>query len=110
MKSINMEISLDGLNLSPEDKNLSACEIFGKMIDGIIMSYSQMKQGLTDKERRQYYKILDVIGDVLKNNDTEMNLEDSEFGFLKTCKQDTKMMPNKLLRRVEDKIEAVKQR
>lgn len=109
MRKLNIDISLEGLNLSPEDKKQTAGQIFGKMVEGIILSYGQSKQGLQEKERRQYYKIMDVI-DEIKPEDKEIQLEDDLFGFLKKCKADTKMQPNNLLRRVEKKIEEVKQR
>ena len=108
MKTLNLGISLEGLNLDAETVKLSATEIATKVIKNVIVAYGQAQRGLSEEERRLFYKVSDALE--AAKDATEVALEDTWFGFVKKCFKDSRLMPDLLLRRVEEKISEVKDR
>ena len=104
MKKIELKLNLEELNLAKDDKETSVQKIVSNVIENVILGYGQQSKGFDEKERRQYYKIADALEDAQKNNKTEVELEDDQAGFLKKCFRESKLMPNKLLRQVEELI------
>lgn len=105
MKTLNLNINLDVLKLSEEDRNKSAVELSIAVIKNVILTYGITQRGLTEEERRKYYKICDAL-ETAKENIVE--LEDDWFAFIKKCFKDSKLMPDNLLRQVENEIDKVK--
>ena len=104
MKKLELKLDLESLNLAKEDKETSVQKIIGNVIENVILGFGQQMRGFDEKERRQYYKIADAMDDAVKNNKTEVELEDDQMGFLRKCFRETKLMPNKLLRQIEELI------
>jgi|26BtaG_2_1085354.scaffolds.fasta_scaffold05080_9 hypothetical protein len=109
MKTLSLDVKLDDLNLNEEDSKKSKAEAMRAAIEGIILSYANGKRGLGEDERRKFYKMLDTF-DALDAGALEVELEDDHVGFLRKCKKEAALMPNKLLRRVEILIDEIKDR
>jgi hypothetical protein len=108
MKTLKLDISLEGLNLNDDDKVRSPSQLCGDVIKNVIVAYGVRGQnrGLTEEERRKFYK----ISDILEKAEDSVELEDDWMGFIRKCFKETPLIPDKLLRRVEEKIEEVKDR
>jgi hypothetical protein len=104
MKSLNLNLNLEGLNLSKEDSTKSAQQILSDVIQNVILGYGQQKQGLGEVDRRKFYKIQDALEVAIKEGKESVELEDDWMGFMKTAFREVKLMPNLLLRRVEEKV------
>ena len=107
MKTIELKIELPkDLKLSPEEADKTPVDLAKELIKNVILSFGASQRGFKEDERRQYYKIQDELD--LKSDSVE--LEDTEFGFLKKCFREVNLMPNPLLRQIEEIIAAVKDR
>ena len=104
MKTLELKLNLESLNLGEEDKKQSVQKIIGNVIQNVILGYGQTQRGLDEKERRQYYKIADALELAEKENKSTIELEDEWFGFMKKCFRESKLMPNTLLRQIEDLV------
>lgn len=104
MKTVELKLDLSKLQLTEEDKKQSAQKIINNVIQNVILAYSQQQRGFDEKERRQFYKIADALDLAEKENKETVELEDDQAGFLKKCFTETKLMPNQLLRQVENLI------
>ena len=111
MKTINLKISLDGLNFNDEDSKKSSVEMCTIVIKNIMLGWAnQQQKGMPEEDRRKYYKITDIFDKAVKENLETVELEDDWMGFIRKCKREVGLMPNELLRRVEEKIDEVKDR
>lgn len=104
MKTLELKLDLEKLNLGEEDKKQSVQKIISNVIQNVILGYGQAQRGLDEKERRQYYKIADALELAEKENRVTIELEDEWFGFMKKCFRESKLMPNNLLRQIEDLV------
>jgi hypothetical protein len=104
MKTLSLTIDLDKLNLAEADKTKSVQSIISSVIQNVILGYGQQQRGFDEKERRQYYKIADALDLAEKENKTSVELEDDWLGFAKKCFRESKLMPNALLRQVEELV------
>lgn len=104
MKEIKLALDLEKLKLGEEDKKQSVQKIINNVIQNVILGYGQQNRGFDEKERRQYYKIADALDEAEKNNAEVVTLEDDQMGFLKKCFRESKLMPNSLLRQIEELI------
>jgi hypothetical protein len=104
MKTLELKLDIDKLNLNEEDKKQSVQKIINTIINNVILGYGQSQRGLDEKERRQYYKIADALDLAEKENKESVELEDEWFGFMKKCFRESKLMPNNLLRQIEDLV------
>ena len=107
-KILDLVIDLNGLELPPPDKEKTSQELVAIVLHNIMYSYS--KTGLKKDERKQYYKIVDALDKATKAKETSIELEDTSVGFLRKCQRDAAMAPNRLLQRVEDLIDNIKDR
>jgi len=110
MKSLNLKLDVESLKLSEEDKKQSVQKIISTIVQNVILGYAQQQRGFDEKERRQYYKIADALDTAEKENKEVLDLEDADMGFLKKCFRETKLMPNNILKQVEDLVLAVQDR
>ncbi len=115
MKTLNLQVDLEGIKFGDDLKDKSSAEVASEVIQNIILSYGMQERGLSEEDRRKYYKICDALEKAIKSHngvDTPCNieLEDDWMGFLRKCKRESKLMPNKLIQRVEAIIDAVKDR
>ena len=112
-KTLNMEISLEGINLDPADKKKTPVQIFVDVTKNIMLNWGAAQnngRGMSEDDRRKYYKISDVLEKAIKEKAVEVELQDDWIGFLRKCKREGIFIPNPLVRRVEEKIEEVKDR
>ena len=107
-KVMDFKISVEGLDLPPQDVERTNQELVSIVMHNIMHSYA--KNGLRKDERNQYYRIVDVMDEAVKMKADEIELEDQDAGFLKKCAREAQMIPNRLLQRIEDAIEAIKDR
>lgn len=110
MKKINLDIDLKDIELNESDKKRTASELCMLVVSNIMLTYASRSQGFKEDDRRIYYKIQDTFDKALKDGATEVDLEDAEMEFLRKCKRECLLIPNKLLQRVEELIDAVKDR
>ena len=112
MKMLSIKIEIEGLKLNDEDKSKSPIELTTLVIKNIILSWasSGQRRGLSEEDRRRFYKITDVFEKAVKDGAETVELEDDWMGFIRKCKRESEIMPNDLVRRVEDLIDTVKDR
>ena len=111
MKTLNLKISLDGLKLGEEDNKKSPIEMSAIVIKNIMLGWaSQQQKNMPEEDRRKFYKIADLFDKAVKENLDSVELEDDWMGFIRKCKREIGLMPNELVRRVEEKIDEVKDR
>jgi hypothetical protein len=108
MKTINLEISLDKINLPDAEKDKSPSEVCALTIKNICFQWFQQQKS-TEEDRRKFYKICDVFEAVQKDT-LSVDLEDDWMGFIRKVKREVALIPNDLIRRVEEKIDEVKDR
>jgi hypothetical protein len=105
-KILSLEIEKEGLELPPPDKEKTAQELVSIVIHNIMYNYS--KNGVKRQERKQYYKIVDLLEKATKAKQNSVELDDELVGFLRRCQNEALMAPNRLLQRVEELIEDIK--
>ena len=110
MKKVSLVIDITGIELPPDEKKETPEHLFWTVTQNVLLGYANQQRGFTEPERRQYYKISDAFEVVLKDKGTEVELEDDWVGLLRKAFREAKLMPNKLLRVVENNIEAIKDR
>lgn len=114
MKTLDLKIDLEGVNLGDALKDKQPVEIVADTIKDMLYAYATQERGLTGEDRRKIYKINDALDAVVKSTNggspCEVQLDDDWMGFLKKCKRDGKFLPNKLLQKVENLIDAVENR
>ena len=110
MKKLSLALDLTDIKLSDEEKKKTPTGVMIMVVDAMFNSYVNMKQGIREDERRKYYKIMDALEKADKDGKTEVELEDDQFGFLKSVKRETPMRPVLIMRRVEELIDAVNER
>ena len=104
MKTLSLKLNKEALNLAPEDATKSDAEIVSSVVENVILGYANQVRGLDEKERRQFYKISDALDEAKKNKAETVQFEDEWSGFIKKCFKEAKLMPNKLLKQIEDII------
>ena len=110
MKTLGLSFDKEGMELGAEDKKKTSEEMTVDAIKVVCMAWANTKRGMTEIDRRLYYKVCDDLELALKEKKTEVELEDNRMGFIRKCFREAMLMPNILLRKVEDLIEAVKDR
>lgn len=110
MQIMDFMIQIDDLNFGEEEKSKSPQELIADIINVFILSYSQERKGLDESERRKYYKIQDVFDKAIKEGSEVIELEDEYAKFIKTCRSNSKIFPNKLTRRVEFLMDNIKEK
>ena len=109
-KSMRFNPDLSDLELSKEDEAKSPQEITSLVLRNIVLNYASIKQGLQENDRRKFYKICDVFDVAIKDKLETIELEDDWMGFLRKCRKEGTMMPTKLLRKIEELLDEVKDR
>lgn len=108
MKQLSLNVDLTKLNLTEEDKVKNSADIVLQVIDNIIITYAQQSKGLVESDRKAFYSIHDKIEksklEKFAEGDNYIELSDEELGFIRKCFRETKLIPNDLLRQIEDNI------
>jgi hypothetical protein len=107
MKKLEMNIKIDDLELSDEQKKMSPVKMSCTIISNVMYAYSSQVRGLSQSDRRKVYSISDKLEDAGKNTIESIELEDDEMAFIRTCFRESKLAPSDLLRRVEENVLAV---
>ena len=110
MKTLSLALNVEGLTLVGEDKEKSPVELCTLVMKNMILAFGAQNRGLSEDDRRRYYKICGVFEKAVKENLDKVELEDDWFGFIKKCRREGLLMPSDLLKRVEDLVEEVKDR
>lgn len=108
MKKLNLALNIEGLSKGPGEEDKSPIEICVQVIKNIVLNGNS--KGLSEEDRRRFYKLIDVFDKAIKENLQEVELEDDWLGFIKRSKREAKFIPSDLTRRVEQLIDDVKDR
>lgn len=107
MKTLGLMFDQTDWVKAQEDQDKSIPKISEIIMSSFVTNWSAQKGGLNESDRHIYYKMLDKIQVAVKANATEVVLTDEEFGFLRKCKQEVRLSPGILNRKVEALIDAV---
>jgi len=107
-KILSLVFEKEGLELSPPDKEKTTQELVSIVIHNIMYNFS--KGGIKRSDRKQYYRIVDLLDKATKSKEDSVELDDDLVGFLRRCQNEALMAPNRLLQRVEELIEDIKDR
>lgn len=112
MKTLSIVIAGENLKFSEEDKGKTIQEVVSAFLKTILANFVMMDKKEPEVNRRKFYKISDVLDEAVKEGKEEIILEDDWFGLIKQAKRETQgLNPNSLLvRRIEENIDAVKDR
>ena len=103
MKTLSLKIDKEKLELNPAESEKNPVELAVTIIKNVILACAMQdnKRGLSEDDRRKFYKISDVLDNAVKENLEAVELEDDWMGFIKKSFRDAKLLPDKLLRQVE---------
>jgi hypothetical protein len=111
VKTLNLMVSLEGLNFPESEKDKPAQEYVSNVIKTTILVWAQQKQrGFTETDRRVYYKLCDALEKALADKAETVDLDDEYIGLIRKAFREAALMPDNLLRRVEENVTAVKDR
>lgn len=110
MKVLSLKADFSGADLNEQDKAVEPIQASVNVIKSVILAYASSQKGLTEKDRRITYKILDVLDDATKEKSESVNMDDDWIGFIRLCFRETRLMPTLILRSVEKLIESIKDR
>ena len=105
MKKLNLDVDLSNVKLNKIDQDMPVIELVTEMMDQMMVGFANESKGLTDKQRRKYYRILDVFDAAKASKNPIIELEDGWYDFLNSCKTNGKFLPSRLLAKVEGVIE-----
>lgn len=108
MKKLSLDLSLEGIVVSQDDKDKTVSQICVQVMMSLLNAFSGQKQGLDIKERRVYYKLSDRLEEAAKSNLKEVEIDDEWHAFLIKAIETLKYSPTLISRRVEDLIEKAK--
>lgn len=104
MKTLNLVVNLEGLEMAEEDKTKTPQELSVRIIENVILMYAQQHRGLDARERTQFYSIKATLNAAVADKLNLVELEDTDGGFMRMCFRETKLMPNDLLKQVETNV------
>lgn len=110
MKTLSLKLNIEGLKLNDEDSGKSPAGLMCLLIKNLILGWGSQNRGLSEDDRRKFYKISDAFDTAIKENAETIDLEDDWMGLIRKAKRDAQLIPNDLLRRVEELIDEVKDR
>lgn len=105
-KKLSLVVDLTGIDLGDKAKDTAVERIVANVIENIMHTYSQLKRGLTEPERKQFYRVQNALEKAVKEEAKEVELANEDFGFIRKCKREALLTPNELLQRVEELIDA----
>ena len=108
MKTLNLKITTEDLILNEADKQKNPVELVTNTIKNVIIAWGAQKQGgLSEEDRRKYYKISDIFDEVVKKNLESVDIEDDWMGLIRKCFGGF-LIPTNLLRQVEKLVQEAK--
>ncbi len=107
MKTLSLMIDTSTMVLQGEDAQSSPQKLSYNMIRNICMNWSMDEQakrrGMSEEDRRLYYKLCDDIEEAVETGAETVELEDDRYGFLKKCCK-APSFPSALQRKVDENI------
>jgi hypothetical protein len=110
VKTLNLNSDFSKIEMGEAEKKVSNQEMTSRVISNVILTYASQTRGLNSSERKVYYSINDTFQDAVKNKLESVELDDVEVGFIRKCFREAKLTPNDILRKVEEAVEAIKDR
>ena len=110
VKTLNLNSDFSKIEMGESEKKVSNQEMTTRVILNVILTYASQIKGLNSSERKVYYNINDSFQEAVKKNVESIQLDDVEVGFIRKCFREAKLTPNDILRKVEETLEAVKDR
>jgi hypothetical protein len=112
MKTLTLTLDLKDLKLGDVDKDKTDIEICTQVIKNVILNWgmSGQRRGLDEESRRKFYKISDAFDKAIADKTPTIELDDDWMGLIRKCFRETDLIPDKLLRQVEERIAEVKDR
>lgn len=107
MKILSLKIDSEKLKLTKEDKERPMAEIVTQVIENIILTYAQQARGFDEKERKQYYRISEAFDKAKAEKKDSVDLDDEYIGFIRKCFRESKLMPNELLKQIEEVLDSI---
>jgi hypothetical protein len=107
MKNLSLKVEKDGLRLSPTDAEKSPAELAAETVKSVMLVSGQAKRGFSETDRRSFYKVCDALDAAVRAGAESVQLEDSWAAFVVESFK-TNLMPNVLLRQVEENVEGMK--
>lgn len=108
MKNLNLNIDLSDLAVNEEDKQSNPIKISTTVIKNVILSVAQSNKGFSEEDRRIYYKLCDAFEVAVKDNTGTLSIDDNWAEFIVKNFKEAKLVPNDLLRKVEQLVEGIK--
>ncbi len=110
MKELSLVINTEDLSLGEEEKKMSNQELFAAVINNVLLSYSKQINGLVKYEREYVYEIDQNIKKAIIDKINIIELRDSTVAFLRKSFKEVKLTPNSILKKIEENIDAIKDR
>jgi hypothetical protein len=102
MLSVVLSLNLDDLKVSKEEQSkIDPISVISDTIENILLGLASANKGFTEKERRTYYKIMDIFEEAISTKNTTVTFNDDQEVLLKKAFTENKLIPNKLLRQIE---------
>jgi hypothetical protein len=109
MKTLNLEFDTADLQLKPEAGVVpGAVELSRRIINVVIMQYSEQRGGFIKAERGQAYWLREALEKAAATEAKTIDIPDDVFGFLRKVFREVKMPPDRILQMVEQRLDEVK--
>jgi len=110
MKELKLSLDVGGINIGEEDKKKNPSEIVTTVIKNVCLTWAQSKRGMAGEDRKLYYKMCDVFDVAVKEKADSVSLDDNVIGFIRKAFREATLVPDVLLRKIEDLVDAIKDR
>lgn len=107
VRTMKAVVSLEGLQLNPQDQQRPVQELVKIVTKVMIDSCSREQRGFKGDEREAYYALATSFDEAVKEKKEEFEISEAIVSLLKKSRKNCKLIPNRLLRRVEDIIAEV---
>jgi len=108
-KQLNLDFETKDLGLKPEAGAIpSAVELSRRIINVVIMQYSEQRGGLIKAERAQAYWLRDALEKAAATDVKVLEAPNDVVGFLRKVFREVRMAPDKLLEIVEANVDKIK--
>lgn len=107
-KQLNLDFDTKDIQLKPEAGGTpTAIELSRRIIQVVIMNYSDQRGGLIKAERNQAYWLRKELEKATATETKILEVPDDIMGFLRKVFREVKMPPDAILQKVEDNIDSV---
>lgn len=111
MKIMPLIVNIEGIsNFSEDEKKMSPQKLVSELTKNIILSCAHQRGGLSEMDRKKFYKICDALDAAVLAGKESVELDDDWMALIRDSKLNSKLIPNEFLRRVEVLIDSVENR